>query len=72
MLNIKVLGVLIAGVFVGAVAVEILNKKKPELAKKVRDQANKAVESTGKSLTAIKDAFMEGFTETAKPKTSSI
>jgi len=71
MLSIKSLGILLAGVFVGAVVVEILGKKKPELIKKVRDQANKTVEATGKSMTAIKNAFVEGFTETAKPKTSS-
>ncbi|MFC1556458.1 hypothetical protein ACFL5L_00565 [candidate division KSB1 bacterium] len=71
MLSIKTLGILLAGVFVGAVAVEILNKKKPKLMKKVKDQANKAVESTEKSMKAMKDAFVEGFTETAKPKTAS-
>jgi len=71
MLSIKSLGILLAGVFVGAVVIEIVGKKKPELIKKVRDQANKTVEATGKSMTAIKDAFVEGFTETAKPKTAS-
>lgn len=71
MLSIKSLGLLIVGVFVGAVAVEILNKKKPELIKKIRDKASKTVEATGKSITAMKDSFMEGFTETVKPKTTS-
>jgi len=71
MLSIKSLGILLAGVFVGAVVVEILDKKKPKIMKKVRDQANKAVDATGKSMTAIKNAFVEGFTETAKPKTAS-
>jgi len=71
MLRVKTLGVLIAGVFVGAVAVEILNKKKPELIKKIRDKANKTVEAIGKSITAMKDSFVEGFNGTAKPKTTS-
>ena len=71
MLSIKSLGILLAGVFVGAVVIEILGKKKPELIKKVRDQANKAVEATEKSMKAIKDAFVEGFTETAKQKIAS-
>lgn len=71
MLSIKSLGLLIAGVFVGAIAVEILNRKKPELIKKIRDKANKTVEATGKSITAMKDSFVEGFTETVKPKTTS-
>ena len=71
MLSIKSLGLIIAGVFVGAVAVEILNKKRPKLMKKVRERANKTVEATEKSMTAIKNAFVEGFTETAKPKTAS-
>jgi len=71
MLSVKTLGILIAGVFVGAVAVEILSKTKPELMKTIREKANKAVDATEKSLTAIKNAFVEGFTETAKPKTVS-
>lgn len=71
MLSIKSLGILLAGVFVGAVVIEILGKKNPELIKKVRDQASKAVEATEKSMTSIKNAFVEGFTETAKPKTGS-
>ena len=71
MLSLKGIGILLAGVFVGAVAVEILSKKRPELMKKVRDKAKKTVDATGKSVTAMKDAFMEGFTETAKAKTVS-
>jgi len=70
-LSVKAIGILLIGVFVGAVAVEILNKKNPELMKKVRDQANKAVEATGKSITAIKNAFMESLTDTAKPKNAT-
>ena len=71
MLTIKGIGVLIIGVFVGAVAVEILSKKNPELLKNIRNKANKAVEATGKSITAMKNAFMNGFSETAKSKTTS-
>ena len=71
MLTLKGIGILLAGVFVGAVAVEILSKKSPKLMEKVREKANKAVETTGKSMTALKDAFVDGFTETAKPKTIS-
>jgi len=71
MLSLKTLGLLLVGVFVGAVTVEILNKRKPKLMKKVRDQANKAVEATEKSVTSVKNAFVEGFTETAKLKSAS-
>ena len=56
MLSLKTLGLLLVGVFVGAVTVEILNKRKPKLMKKVRDQANKAVEATEKSVTSVKNA----------------
>ena len=71
MLSIKGIGVLLIGVFVGAVTVEILNRKNPKLIKKVRDEANKTVKAAGKSLTAMKNAFMNGFSETAKSKTAS-
>jgi len=71
MLTIKGIGVLIIGIFVGAVAVEILNRKNPKLIKKVRDEANKTVKAAGKSITAMKNAFMNGFSETAKSKTTS-
>ena len=71
MVSIKTLGLLLIGVFIGAVTVEILNKRKPKLMKKVRDQANKAVEATEKSVTSVKNAFVEGFTETAKLKSAS-
>jgi len=71
MLTIKGLLTVILGVFIGAVAVEILNRKNPKLIKKVRDEANKTVKAAGKSITAMKNAFKEGFTETTKPKTTS-
>ena len=71
MVSIKTLGLLLIGVFVGAVTVEILNKRKPKLMKKVSDQANKAVEATEKSIANVKNNFMEGFTETSKPKSAS-
>jgi len=89
MVSIKTLGLLLIGVFIGAVTVEILNKRKPKLMKKVRGQANKAVEAseksiakvreqankvveaTEKSIANVKNNFVEGFTETSKPKSAS-
>ncbi len=62
---IKTLGVLLAGVFVGTVAIEILNKKNPEFMKKVWKKANNTVKASRKSLNAAKEAFIEGYKETA-------
>ncbi len=64
-MSIKTLGVVIVGVFVGAVAVEILNKKSPEFMKKVRKKADNTVKASRKSLNAVKDAFVEGYKEKA-------
>lgn len=35
----KLLGITVAGVFIGAAAVEILNRKKPEILKKIEMKA---------------------------------
>jgi hypothetical protein len=64
-MTIKTIGVLLAGVFVGAVAVEILNKKSPEFMKKVRKKADNTAKASRKSLNAVKDAFVEGYKEKA-------
>ena len=64
-MTIKTLGFVILGVFVGAVAIEILNKKKPDFMKKFREKANNTVKATGKSLNAVKEAFVEGYKEKA-------
>ena len=68
---LKLLGILLGGVFLGSAGVEVLNRAKPKLINKVRDKAHKMVDDSGKSLTAIKSAFVEGFNEAAKLKTSS-
>ncbi len=43
-----------AGIFVGALAVEVLNRKKPGLTKKIEKKAKKAVDAFGA-------AFKEGW-----------
>ena len=68
LIDLKILGAILAGVFVGAVVVEILNKKNPKLIEDARGSATKAIEATKKSVTAVKDAFVEGFTETSKQR----
>ena len=71
LIDLKILGAILAGVFVGAAAVEVMNKKSPELVEKTRGNANKTIEATKKSITAIKDAFREGFAEVAQGKAAS-
>ena len=71
LIDLKILGAILAGVFVGAAAGEVINKKSPELVEQTRGNANKAIEATKKSLAAIRDAFKEGFTETAQRKAAS-
>lgn len=56
---LKTLGVLVGGVFVGAVAVEILRKNRPEL-------LDKFYEETFNIGRGIKRAFAEGYQRTAQ------
>ena len=71
LIDLKLIGAILAGVFVGAVVVEILNKKNPKLIEDSRGCAIKAIEATKKSVTAVKDAFVEGFTETSQQRLAS-
>ena len=68
LVDLKLIAAILAGVFVGAVVVEILSKKNPKLIEDARGSATKAIEATKKSVTAVKDAFVEGFTETSKQR----
>ena len=71
LIDLKILGAILAGVFVGAAAGEVMKKKSPKVVEQTRDNANKAVEATKKSFAAIKEAFKEGFAETAQGKAAS-
>ena len=71
LIDLKILGAILAGVFVGAAAGEVMKKKSPELVEQTRGNASKAIEATKKSLAAIKEAFKEGFAETAQGKAAS-
>lgn len=50
----KTLAGIVAGIFVGAVAMEILNRKKPGLTKKVEKKTKDAV---GAFVTAFKEGY---------------
>jgi len=50
----KIIGGVIVGVFVGALALEILNRKRPELVKDIEKRAENAARS-------FVDAFREGY-----------
>jgi hypothetical protein len=49
MIGLGTAGLLLSGILIGAVAVEILNAKNPELMKKVREQAKNLVNSAEKA-----------------------
>ena len=50
----KALAGLIAGIFIGALTVEVLNRKNPDLTKGIEKKAKNAVD-------AVVDAFKEGY-----------
>lgn len=52
---LKVLGGVVAGIFVGALLFEVINRKSPGLLRKVEDKARDTAR-------AAKDAFQEGRT----------
>lgn len=56
---IKILGGIFLGVFVGAVVVTIIDKKHPKLLKNTKKKITDG-------LVALKGAFIQGYTETAK------
>ncbi len=60
---LKILGGVVIGVFVGAVAFEILSRKSPNLIKSIEEKAEKTAQS-------FMQAFNEGF-ETKSNKTSA-
>ena len=53
MLTLGTVGLFLSGILIGAVAVDILNVKSPELMKKVREQAKNLVNSTDKTKQKI-------------------
>ena len=61
--GIATLGVALAGVFVGAVTMEILHRKRPDLVKKTEEQAKKTVARFSQTIKSFKKAFKEGCTQ---------
>ena len=57
---LKDLGILIGGIFVGAVAAEFINKKCPDIGKKVGTK----ISEVGCS---VKEAFKAGYANATKP-----
>lgn len=56
----KILGAALLGVIVGAAVAEYMNKQRPDLVNNLGDKMKKG-------LQALKDAFKEGYAQTAKP-----
>ncbi|MFC1675508.1 hypothetical protein ACFL3G_00420 [Planctomycetota bacterium] len=61
---LKILGILIGGVFVGAVAMEVVHKKYP-------DGTDKLCEKTKEATSEMKRAFKNGYDSAAHPKTAT-
>ena len=57
---LKALGILIGGIFVGAVGVEVINKKYPET-------MNKICAKTREVASEVKEAFRNGYHSATKP-----
>ncbi|MBN2593362.1 MAG: hypothetical protein JXA81_07640 [Sedimentisphaerales bacterium] len=58
---LKSLGILIGGVFIGAVSVEIVSKKYPDAVDKLRAKARRITSEA-------KDAFKNGYKNATHPK----
>jgi hypothetical protein len=61
--GIATLGVALAGVFVGAITMEILRRKRPDLVEKTEEQARKSVERLSQTIKSCKKAFEEGYAQ---------
>ncbi len=58
---IKSLGILIGGVFIGAVSVEVIRREYPEV-------LNKLYSKTCEVASGAKEAFKKGYANAAQPK----
>jgi len=58
---LKGLGILIGGVFVGAVSVEVVRKKCP-------DALDNLYKKTGEVASEVKDAFKNGYQKASQPR----
>ena len=61
---LKSLGILIGGIFVGAVSVEVVRKKCP-------GTLNRLYERSCEIATEMKDAFKNGYERASQPKTAT-
>ncbi|MCK4792074.1 MAG: hypothetical protein KAV87_50560 [Desulfobacteraceae bacterium] len=61
---LKSLGILIGGVFVGAVSVEVVRKKFPNAFDKLYERACQAASET-------KEAFKNGYNKATEPRTTT-
>ena len=60
---LKTLGILIGGIFVGAVGVEVVHKKYPEA-------VNSICTKTREVVSEVKEAFRSGYNSATKPATA--
>jgi len=61
--GIATLGVALAGVFVGAVTIEVVHRKRPDLVKKTEEQARETVAGFSQTIESFRKAFKEGYAQ---------
>jgi hypothetical protein len=61
---LKSLGILVAGVFIGAVSAEVIRKKYPDAIDKLRTKARQITSET-------KEAFKNGYNNATRPKSAT-
>jgi len=69
---IKSLGILIGGIFVGAVGAEIVHKKYPDAFNKLYKQTNKLYEKTTELASGVKEAFKQGYQNATQPQKATV
>jgi hypothetical protein len=65
---IKSLGILIGGVFVGAVGVEIINRKYPDVLDKLCAKTCEMTSGICEMTSGIKEAFKNGYENATRPQ----
>jgi hypothetical protein len=65
---IKGLAICIGGIFIGAVGMEIIQKKYPKAMNKLYKKADKIITGTKKGYKQAKDAFKAGYESSTKTR----
>ena len=69
---IKSLGILIGGIFVGAVGAEIIRKEYPDILDKLCKQADSLCEKTTKITSGVMEAFKQGYQSATQSQKATV